>query len=845
MIWQAPHMFWLLLVLPALLFIWRRAGNRLPWSVVGMRLAIVALLVGALADPIRPLPGAPLAGPLIVLYDQSDSLTPAGQAAIRAEAEAIAAAAGPETRLLAFGANVVLGGDRLPDGAGSDLAAAITTVRHLLPGGGKVILISDGQTTGGDALIAAQQAAQAGIRIDVRLVSPPAVSEVAVTHFDTPAFVRSGETFELRIATFYRSPVSSDALAARLRVWADDQLLGEEPIFIPSGSYEFVATHTATEPGIVRLRTELVLDGNDTFAANNVAGATTLVMPPPNILLIENNSDEGAVLADALRRAGMVIERSSASELPANLDLLTRFDGFVLVDVPAFQLSLEQMVALREVVRSEGKGLTVIGGNQSFTLGGYAETPLADALPLLITPPPRPHRAPVSLLFIIDRSASMSATFGVSKFDMAKEAAILALTTMQPGDRIGVLAFDTETIWVVPFRTVGEGVSLAELQDQIATMSLGGGTNIERALSVGLPALANEPHSTRHAVLLTDGRSYSNNYPRYQQLVETARAAQITLSTIAIGSDSDTELLNQLADWGNGRYYYVADASDLPRITFQESEIATAELTVEQPVPVILHQPHPLVRNLNPRELPPLGGYIALQPRPEASLVLKSPAEDPLLAVWQYGLGRSVAWATSAGSPWAGSWPGWAGYEQFWAQIVQYTLPTPDSGPLQVQVETAHGRTRLVVDARSAGGKPIDLAQVTARIALPNGNEQNISLIQVAPGRYARDLSFTSVGPYAITVTLFANGQTLQRSIGYVQPPPAEYVFPPAQTSQGASLLEQIATLTGGSMEVDLSATTPAARASGEVVALWPYLAGLALLLWLVEIALRRNRLLV
>ncbi|WP_322816755.1 VWA domain-containing protein [Chloroflexus sp.] len=845
MIWQAPHMFWLLLVLPALLLIWRRAGNRLPWSVVGMRLAIVALLVGALADPIRPLAGVPLTGPLIVLYDQSDSLTPAGQAAIRAEAEAIAAAAGPKTRLLAFGADVVAGGDRLPDGAGSDLAAAITTVRHLLPGGGRVILISDGQTTGGDALIAAQQAAQAGIRIDVRLVSPPAVSEVAVTRFDVPAFVRSGETFELRIATFYRSPVSSDALAARLRIWADDQLLGEEPIFIPSGSYEFVATHTATEPGIVRLRTELVLDGNDTFAANNVAGATTLVMPPPNILLIEDSGDEGAVLADALRRSGMVIERSSASELPANLDLLTRFDGFVLVDVSAFQLSLEQMVALREVVRSEGKGLTVIGGNQSFTLGGYAETPLADALPLLMTPPPRPQRAPVSLLFIIDRSASMSATFGISKFDMAKEAAILSLAMLQPGDRVGVLAFDTETVWTVPFRTVGEGVLLAELQDQIATMSLGGGTNIERALSVGLPALANEPYSTRHAILLTDGRSYSNNYQRYQQLVESARAAQITLSTIAIGSDSDTELLNQLAAWGNGRYYYVADASDLPRITFQESEIATAELTVEQPVPVILHQPHPLVRNLNPRELPTLDGYIALQPRPEASLVLKSPVEDPLLAVWQYGLGRSVAWAASVTSPWASSWPAWSGYEQFWAQIVQYTLPTSDSGPLQVWVETANGHTRLVVDARSAGGKPIDLAQVTARTTLPNGNEQNINLIQVAPGQYARDLSFTSVGPYAITVVLFANGQTLQRSIGYVQPPPAEYAFPPPQTSQGASRLEQIATMTGGSMEVDLSATTPAARASGEVVALWPYLAGLALLLWLVEIALRRNRLLV
>ena len=154
MIWQAPHMFWLLLTLPALVLIWRRSGSQLPWSVLGLRLVIVTSLIGALADPVRPQSGKPGDNPLIVLYDQSDSLTAVGRAAIRAEAEAIAAAAGPKTRLLAFGATVVAGLDQLPDGAGSNLAAAITTAQQLLPGGGRVILISDGQATGGNALVA-------------------------------------------------------------------------------------------------------------------------------------------------------------------------------------------------------------------------------------------------------------------------------------------------------------------------------------------------------------------------------------------------------------------------------------------------------------------------------------------------------------------------------------------------------------------------------------------------------------------------------------------------------------------------------------------------------------------
>lgn len=839
MIWQSPHLFWLLLALPALVLIWRRAGRRLPWPVVGIRMLIVALLITALADPIWQQPGAPATGPLLVLYDQSASLTAEGQAAIRAEAQAIANAAGPATRLLAFGANVVAGGDRLPDSAGSDLAAALRMARQLLPAGGRVIVISDGQHTSGNVLAEAHRAAQAGIQIDVRYVAPPNIPEVAITRLDLPALLRSGEVFEIAITTAYRALHSAEPLPARLRVWVDEQLLGEEPIFIPPDQHQFTTTHTAGEPGVVRLRAEVIPAGNDTFTANNTAAATALVMPPPTILLVEGYRDGGAILAATLRQSGMLVERLPAAALPANLDQLAAYDGIVLVDVPANQLSFEQMVALREIVRSEGKGLTVLGGNQSFTLGGYTETPLAEALPLAMKPPPRPQRAPVSLLLIIDRSASMSAAFGVSKFDMAKEAAILALTALQPDDRIGVLAFDTDTLWTVPFQTVGEGANVAALQMQIATMPLGGGTNIERSLAVGLPALAAEPHSARHAVLLTDGRSYFNNYLRYQQLIETARAAQITLSTIAIGLDSDTELLEQLAQWGNGRYYFVAEATDLPRITLQESEIASAELTVEQPVPVLLKQPHPLVRNLDPRALPNLDGYIALQPRPEATIVLESPADDPLLAVWQYGLGRSVAWTASAAAPWAANWPGWPEYDRFWSQIVRYTLPTPDSGPLQVRVEPTAAGARLVVAAQTAGGSPIDLAQASARVTLPDGSEQSVSLAQIAPGTYARELALTTTGPYQITVALFAGGQTLQRSIGYVLSPPAEYAL--TDPAQGEVLLQQIAAITGGSLEPALAETSTLPMPS-TVTSLWPLLASLALALWLVEIALRRNR---
>ena len=66
-----------------------------------------------------------------------------------------------------------------------------------------------------------------------------------------------------------------------------------------------------------------------------------------------------------------------------------------------------------------------------------------------------------------------------------------------------------------------------------------------------------------------------------EHLIEQARANNVTLSAIAIGSDSDTELLSQLAQWGAGRYHFAARPADIPRLTLLESEIARTEPQVE------------------------------------------------------------------------------------------------------------------------------------------------------------------------------------------------------------------------------------------------------------------------
>lgn len=852
MIFRNPQLLWLLLLLPLFVLLWRWRGVRVPPAALALRLLAVATLVVALADPIVGAAPAP-EGPLVVVADQSDSLTEAGKAALRDQAARIAAGA-EGARVLYVGADVVSGPQSepppeevtpaLPDPSGSDLAAGLRAARALLPGGGRVVLLSDGLATDGDALAEARLAAAAGLQIDVVPVAPAELPEVAVTGVSAPRSLRVGEEFPIEIDVRYTPAADTRAapVAARLRLWDGDTLLGDEPVLLQPGDGSFTFRHSAGEPGVVRLQAELAPEGDDTFVANNAGAATAVVNPPPRVLVVAADDGEAALLADALDRQGIDVTRIQPEALPARLSDLAPYDGMVLVDVPAASLTLDQMAGVREFVRSEGRGLVAIGGRNSFTLGAYKDTPLEEALPVTMEPPPRPQRSDIALLLIVDRSASMTAALGVSKFDMAKEAAILATESLRPEDRIGILAFDTGTLWVVPFQQVGEGAGLATVQQRIGQLPSGGGTDIELALSEGLPPLAEQPASVRHAVLLTDGRSFSNDFDAYQRLVEQARAAEITLSTIAIGEDSDTVLLDQLARWGGGRYYFADQPEDIPRLTLLESEIARADPVVEGALQPALARPHPIVRDFSPAELPGLGGYVAVTPRDSAEVVLRSPEDDPLLSVWQYGLGRAVAWTPTLGAPWAAEWTRWGNFERFWAQAVRYTLPEPDSGPVQVRVEPRPGGARLVVDAVQPGGAPLDLAAVNTRVTLPGGEQRSFDVRQSAPGRYTQDLTLPQAGAYTLSVAVLREGNLQQRDVGYVQAVPAEY-RQAGDPARGRELLAQIATLTGGQVLAELAPAVDAAPAAPGAAAegLWPWLLGLALALWVLEIAVRRG----
>lgn len=869
---------WALLLLPLgwlllLQFAWRRRFK--PFGAFLTRLLIVVVVTLALARPIIPPEDTPhLDRPerLVVLVDQSASLGAVGQQALRSEAARLVQNK-PAAHIVFFADRPLLAADPLAAPTGSqlnpeatDLAGALRFAENLLSAGdepARLILLSDGVPTSSNVPAVVNRLAAQNIPVDVLEPSEADLqawhdgqNEVRVVDVQVPPVLRQGETYDIETRIYTERPVS-----VTLKLVQNQAALAEDVVPLSAGDNRFTVSATARETGLHTFRATIAAGaGDDRQLQNNSISAFTQVYPPPQILVVAFERPQGSRFAALLDSAGYETRLISPEDMPTRISQLEPYAGMVLIDVPADSLRLEQMIAVQEFVRSMGRGLLVTGGRNSFSLGRYEDTPLAELLPLSLEPPPREERPPVALLLIIDHSGSMTEKREpATRLTMAKEAAIRATDILGPDDLLGVLMFDNMYQWVVDFQKVSDGAQLLEIQQRIARIPGGGGTRILQALEAGIPALIEQDSAiSRHIVLLTDGKSYDGTgaIDAYNEIVDRAVEAGITLSTIAIGSGADTDLLSSLAERGGGRYHFAEVPEELPALTISESDILRSEALQEGDFGAAVFAPHPMLRGLFSTRLgdereqpPPVNGYLAMTPKPQAEVALQVGPGDPLLAVWGYGLGRVAAWSSDLGAEWASAWRRWAEAGRFWGQVVGYTVPAPDL-PTGLQLEaipTTGDIVRLRADSLTAAGWPVDLAATGATLTTPAGGVESFSLRQIGPGLYERRLKLADSGAYRYTIEqdrAEKDGGPTTATTGLVQPYPVEYADPPA--GSGASLLEQLASATKGrvfGLGELFAAETPSPADAGppaEPLELWPWLLQIALVLWPIEIALRR-----
>jgi hypothetical protein len=866
-----PLALLLLGLVPLVVWVGRPRLRYLPpgrrWATLGLRLSGLTLLVLALAAPAVRRPDDGLN--IVYVLDMSASLGPSGQAEARqwvqrAEAgrraqdqsalllvgqQAVAAAplaapAGEPARAAAVGPAAP---SLTPDPQGTNLQAALRLARALLPAdkGGRAVLLSDGWETIGRADDEIPALAAAGVHVDVVPLAATPAGPLLVEALQAPAYVREHEPLEAAVTVY--SAASTDAT---LRLYVDGAPAGQRPVALEAGHNRLLLDTALREPGLHRLSVEVL--PQDGSAPSPPLAQTIVVKEAARILLLEDRPDESRPLVAALQAAGLQVDvrRPTNQTRPLDLAQLRPYDGVVLDNVAISTLTLDQLQALDTFVQRLGRGLTVVGGNTSYALGGYSGTLLEQALPLSADAPFQQERGTLALVLVVDRSGSMSLrTDDVTKMAMAREAAVLATETLRPDDQLGVLAFDIRNDWVVPLATIAANGGIGAVQQAIGTIEADGGTDIYPALLRAYEAIAATDARFKHIILLSDGQSWGG---AYDQLLERMRATGVTLSTIGIGQDIDANLMSYLARGGLGRYYFTDRVREIPRIMLRETNLVTRPVLMEGRVQPRLGAASPLLHSFSPGELPTLSGYVVTTPKPNAEVALWSERGDPLLASWQYGLGRVAAWAADAGPAWSAAWLQWPRFGQFWSQIVRWTLAPPEQGDLRLTLQprgylTPEGpATQVLVRAEALreDGSFLDRAPTEAVIRPPGGAPVRLPLPQVAPGRYEASFLARAPGVYPVEVVQQLPDGSTRREVGG-----ATVAADPERAHAGTNmaLLNRLAHDTGGRVLTDpgqVYQRTGAASPAGERWAsLAPLLATLALLLFPLDIAARRLRL--
>ncbi len=828
----------------------RRMGTGRRRAALILRTVVLTALVLAIAGFQLVLPVDRLATVFVV--DLSDSVGNAGRSdALAFLRETLKVKPpGDVAGIVAFGKDALV--ERLPSEledidriasapvkSATDIGAALRLATALFPDDAqkRIVLLSDGNDTTGSGQAEGALAASRGVEIETRQIGIGDAEEVLVERLTTPSTARLGESIEA--VAEIRSSVAQQAVVF---LFADGTEVASQPVKLEEGITRVTFDIKPSEAGFhtFRVRVEAALD---TFSENDRADSNTIVKGEPRTLVLAGDDVVAAELVQALESQRQQVDTIVPEALPTDFAGLATYDSVVLVDVPRIRLSDRQLAALQVYVRDLGKGLVMVGGPDSYGAGGYQKTPLEETLPVDMGVRDRQKQPDIALVVVIDASGSMAAchcnTFergsgsgigGVQKVDIGKEAILRAAAAMTERDELGVVSFNEAAHWVVRTQPLG---GVGDLQGQISGIRADGQTNIFAGLDQAVQSLEGVTATRRHIILLTDGWSTSG---QYDEILAKMKADGITLSTVGAGGGANP-FLEQLATKGGGRFYAAANPASIPDIFLKETQQVSGQQIVEEPFFPILTSSSPIMRGLDDG-LPQLRGYNGTTAKPAAQTVLVTARDDPLLAQWQYGLGRSVAWTSDSTGRWAKDWLPWGGFSRFFSQLVSWTFPGEETDGIEARFDSKDGKTSLHVESVEADGSPRDFYATRATVVGPDLEPVDVALAQVAPGVYEVPLGDVAPGAYALRVTQTRPGSSaLGRTIGLVAPTAAEYrLLGPDEPFMAA-----LRSATGGEVvETALDPWTHDLTATNRYTDLWPLLLLIALLLWPLDIALRR-----
>jgi Ca-activated chloride channel family protein len=803
-----------LLAIPALVLIWSlvNAGEvRRVWAPIVRALAL-ALFVLALANPQKVVRYEGSARPAVV--DASASITPAMREwTTHLLKDELDLRAGDPAELFASEAHqATVGGIEAQFTAGTPCAECNPNatdlelaLQHLVANpdaeGGPAVLVTDGWENHGDASRAISVLVAARIRLDI--FSPPgahAIPNVSMTELTLPPALEKAEPFALGVTM---ENLNDQPVEGTISISRGDSVVDTRRVTLQPGSerFDFPIRNEAT--GLVSYAATFKPDDPklDAYREDDSLKGWVGVGAKRKVLILTGNLRDANYLQTVARRLGFdpTVVPVTSGEWGGTL---SGYDAVFLNNIPRDRLSSGGQSALVAYV-DRGGAVAMVGGDESFGLGGWQSSPLAKAMPVVMKPPEHKERKR-ALVLVIDKSGSMGRN---DKLTYAKAAAETVLKTLKPNDLISVIGFDSQPFVVVPLATVAQ--SRSYFDTMVNRLVAHGTTYLLPALQEAERTLVRSGAQIQHVVIITDGETGGTPAMYYDLVSRMHREGGATISTIAIGREANLALLQSISRYGGGAFYQTDSPSNLPQLFVEDFRQHGGETTMQEHV-FVPHtvKPDPVLKDLAGRQLPPIAGYVSTELKPGASLsayISRGKQQEPLIASWKYGRGKTLAVTTDASGRWSGTWVKADVFGPVWDRIFKWMTPqqsTEEKFDVELGYHAGKLKVRLNDYAASPGKEPQMLNAVITR---PDRSRIEAALSQQVPGEFSGSIDAASPGTYFIELRSRA-GASAQKF------PPLAYTVSPAVLAElprpepNYGLLEKLASATGGRLNPQAAA---------------------------------------
>jgi len=749
----------------------------------------------------------------------------------------------------------------------TDIAAAIKLALASFPEGTakRIVVLSDGNENLGNAEEQARVARQNGVEIDVVPLAAGQRNEheVLVEKVEAPPLTEQGARYPINvIVRSYNPRLVKAGVTLHMITDGENILMPPEqgkkggpkevvlrpgvnritfppPALRPKGSFSYVAD----------LQVEGVLvDGQLKPAPrghpqNKRATTHVLALGQRRVLLVEAKAGDHDFLYEHLRgleeKSKFRVTRCTTTALPADRgDLsifLSNFDCIILANTPAELFTEDQQEVIRSNTADQGSGLIMVGGPEGFGAGGWAGTPVEKALPVDCDIKSMKVTGKGGLVLIFH--ASEIADGNMWQVKIGK----LAVEKLSPVDMMGVLLWDYTkaggggTSWHIPFQTIG--AKKPAMIRQIDKMGPGDMPDCNPSFKMALEQLTNPKFelAKKHVIFISDGDHWTAD----PTLLNRFRTSGITCTTVCVTSHGAPEIarMQAVATATGGKFHNVTNPKTLPEIYTKEvRSVSQSWIYDKKFTPKLAFAAGPADKL--PKDLEPLYGFVRTTAKPSPLVekpILGPPMGDqdfPILAFWQYGLGKSVAWTSDARSgggvrAWDQDWADSPMYQRFWEQMVDYSLRSVETGKLTMTTEYKDGKIKVTVEARDdkQGNKPITNLTLRGGVTLPNarpGEKKEIALKldQKTSGVYEAEFKADDSGSYFLNIAsvgLRKDGtvEKVNDSVrgGVTVPYSPEF----ADMESNTALLDKLREITGGLAIADDSQDMTRAAQTGEV----------------------------